>query len=203
MNLKSCSLTLLLLVKSKLLCYNIAVKKCQICGREAHIFLTQLVNGETTDLSLCERCAKERGFFDPRALGVDASIFPENLKQKVDELIHELTHQQERASLPELAHGHPADFVCHSCGLRFEQMLQTGRVGCPECYKLTLHARRHPSGVQFSVDQHEQNASRDEPDSIESQRARLLAQMEQAVRDEHYEEAACLRDLLNELESDA
>ena len=44
------------------------VKKCQICGKPATMFLTQIVNGQVTELAFCEECARAKGLFDPQAL---------------------------------------------------------------------------------------------------------------------------------------
>ena len=39
--------------------------KCDFCDTKASVFLTQLVEGQTKKVSLCEKCAQERGVTDP------------------------------------------------------------------------------------------------------------------------------------------
>ncbi len=175
------------------------MKKCQICGREAHVFLTQLVNGEATDLCLCEHCAKDRGFFDPRSLSVNASIFPENLKQKVDELMRELGQQQDESSseFESLFTGSHAGF-CPTCAFSFEFAHQTDRMGCPDCY------RHRPSRLGFNNQSPSADAPSDSPhtqDADAAERLQIERDMKSAAEREDYEEAARLRDLLNKLES--
>ncbi len=176
------------------------MKKCQICGREAHVFLTQLVNGEATDLCLCEYCAKERGFFDPRSLSANSSIFPENLKQKVDELMRELGQQHDLSSsdFDHFLSRAQAGF-CPACAFPFELAHMTDRMGCPECYKHKPNSQKlskHTTELEDSLS--------DTPQDIDQslvERIQIEKDMQSAAEREDYEEAARLRDLLNNLES--
>ena len=52
--------------------------------------LTQIVNGQVTELILCEECAKKKGLFDPQSLAFAEKFFPEELKKKVEEIVKEL-----------------------------------------------------------------------------------------------------------------
>ena len=60
------------------------VKKCQICGKPATMFLTQIVNGQVTELAFCEECARAKGLFDPQALTFAEKFFPEKFKERID-----------------------------------------------------------------------------------------------------------------------
>ena len=46
--------------------------------------LTQIVNGQVTELILCESCARNKGLFDPQSLSFAEKFFPEELK-KIDQ----------------------------------------------------------------------------------------------------------------------
>ena len=41
------------------------------------MFLTQIVNGQVSELALCEACARAKGLFDPQSLTFAEKFFPE------------------------------------------------------------------------------------------------------------------------------
>ena len=84
--------------------------KCDLCNNMASVYLTQHVNGQMTNVNLCESCSKEKGVTDTTGFGLaDAFIGPAVVKQ--DEL------------------------ACAACGFTQSQLKKIGRMGCPECYK--------------------------------------------------------------------
>ena len=52
--------------------------------------LTQIVNGQITELVLCESCARNKGLFDPQSLSFAEQFFPEEFKKKVEDIVKEL-----------------------------------------------------------------------------------------------------------------
>ena len=109
---------------------------CERCKKnDATVFYRESVNGKQKSLSLCSECAEKAGkagelddeflsggfmktgFFDDPFLGTDklfGSLFG--------------TH-----SLP----GKTSEKVkkCSLCGATFNDLVNSGRAGCPECYK--------------------------------------------------------------------
>lgn len=166
------------------------MKKCQICGKRASIYLTQIINGQATDLALCEVCAREKGLFDPQSLTFAEKFFPEEFKDRVDKLVRELTQgvgpQTTAAPMSMLSR-------CPVCGFSVDDYRRTGHLGCPDCY--TVFARElDPTAEIESTDS--------KPASAGITRARLQAELQQAVAREDYEQAARIRDQINSLPSD-
>jgi protein arginine kinase activator len=151
--------------------------KCDVCSQEATVFLTQIINGQMTNVNLCETCSKEKGVTDTMGFGL-AEAF--------------LSPAQARAS---------EELVCNTCGFTQSQLKKIGRMGCPECYstfrdgldgllkamhKDTRHIGKVPHGRAVV--------------GVELQRhlAQLREHLSKAVAEERYEEAARFK---NEIES--
>lgn len=168
------------------------VKKCQICGQKrATMFLTQIVNGQVTELALCEDCAREKGLFDPQSLTFAEKFFPKEFKKQIDKLVRELAeHEEERHEAPQSA---DMLLTCPACGFPLETYRKTGRLGCPDCY--TVFARELDTEPGNAEDAEEQDAA----ENTEA----LQQQLADAVAREDYETAAALRDRIKELNTAA
>ncbi len=153
------------------------------------MFLTQIVNAQVTELCLCEACAKERGLFDPQALTFAEKFFPEELKERVDRIVRELSGQ----ASGQIARTLPADIItqCPACGFTLEDYRLTSRLGCPDCY--SVFAREFAATATAKADTPE-NATEEPPT-----REKLERQLRAAIEREDYESAARLRDELNSL----
>lgn len=176
------------------------VKKCQICGKRASIYLTQIINGQTSDLALCETCAREKGLFDPQSLTFAEKFFPEVFKQKVDKLVRELINHAE-AEQPAHTESRPrgGDMLteCPVCHFKLEDFRSSGRLGCADCYSVfadEIKAEATAAG--------EAEAPSDMGAAAESapvRRSKLEQQLQAAIAREDYETAARLRDELKNL----
>ncbi len=155
------------------------------------MFLTQIVNAEVTELCLCESCAKERGLFDPQALTFAEKFFPEELKERVDRIVRELSGQ---ASAQHPARQLPADIItqCPACGFTLEDYRRTSRLGCPDCY--SFFAREFGDVSSAQADTPETDTS-----SARPSREKLERQLREAIEREDYESAARLRDEIKAL----
>ena len=94
--------------------------KCQHCNQnEATTYFKQNINGHVTEMHLCEDCARE--------LGVMNDFSPENFF--ADTFLGNL-----------LGAGIPAMNIlsgvdrCESCGSTFNDIVNSGLVGCADCY---------------------------------------------------------------------
>lgn len=173
------------------------MKKCQICGKPASMFLTQIVDGKVTELAFCEACAKAKGLFDPQSLTFAEKFFPEQFKEKLDNLMRELARpaQQERTPSQPVAANVLTE--CPACHFRLEDLRRTDKLGCPYCY--TVFAQEligEPSGNNAEADnQPTQAGSTPQTPSL----GQLRAELQQAIAREDYETAARLRDQIKEL----
>lgn len=163
------------------------MKCCDICGKnEAALTVRHLdKEGKATELSICEECAKKRGIS-----GV------EDLKKSAAELLAEL-----RARIDEK----DKKAVCPNCGMSFAEFKGLGRLGCASCY-LTfaeqlepLIRRLHGSVQHIGKSPHQGRKKAQERLQIQ----RLRGELQAAIKDEDYERAASLRDLLRQAGDDS
>lgn len=173
------------------------MKKCQICGKRASIYLTQIVNGQATDLALCEECARARGLFDPQSLTFAEKFFPEAFKQKVDKLVRELINRVDESERAPMPRGH-GDMLtcCPVCNFTLDDFRRCGRLGCPDCYRVfeeEINAE-HPAS-----DEPADTEVSSEEESVEIRRSKIEQQLKAAIEREDYETAASLRDKLKTL----
>ena len=150
------------------------------------MFLTQIINGQVSELALCEACARAKGLFDPQSLTFAEKFFPEEFRNKIDKLVRELT-SGETAPAPVPSYG--AMSRCPVCGFMLEDYRRTGHLGCPDCY--TVFARELDPAAEIDAS--------DFDESPAVTRARLQKELQQAVEREDYERAASLRDQINAL----
>ncbi len=83
--------------------------KCDICNKQATVYLTQIIKDQMTQVNLCESCSKEKGVTDTTGFGLaEAFVGPTSAR--------------------------PEDLACPACGFTQSQLKKIGRMGCPECY---------------------------------------------------------------------
>ena len=154
------------------------------------MLLTQIVNGQVSDLALCETCAREKGLFDPQSLTFAEKFFPEEFKAKVDKLVQELAEgkreEQPRAGRTDVL------TKCPVCDFPLETYRKTGRLGCPDCYTVfsrELELRVAPGAAEPQTQE----------ETPAPTRSALEKQLKEAIAREDYETAAALRDQLKDL----
>lgn len=158
---------------------------CEKCGKNhATTHIRSVINGVVTERNLCGYCAASEGY---------GTLADNSLTQMLTSIFGDTLALNSGA----------ATVRCPCCGTTFSRIAETGRVGCPECYKTfnnellpylkrvhgsTKHAGKSLGRAQLTV--------AEAPDSIESLRAR----MSQLVAEEKFEEAAAVRDKIKKLE---
>jgi protein arginine kinase activator len=162
---------------------------CDQCReREAVIHLTQIVNEQVTTLHLCEKCAAEKGVESPGStvktpLGTFLAAMGKGAEQQV----------------PAAARTGES---CPRCGATFQDFRESGRLGCPDCYRAfeaslrdllrRLHGSTHHLGERYTER---------EPGAVAAEQAAdLREQLRLAVETENFELAAELRDRLRVVE---
>jgi protein arginine kinase activator len=157
------------------------MKKCRQCSKPATLHITEVRKSEVQEIHLCESCAKD--YLSQAEQAAEPASSSSFEFEKFDEM------QETIPSGPDT----PA---CPNCGITFKEFRTMVRLGCPHDY------------VQFESDlipllenihgetQHCGKIPRRAPDSSRRQHQliRLRSELNAAVRDENYEEAARLRD---------
>jgi protein arginine kinase activator len=161
---------------------------CEQCReREAVIHLTQIVNESVKTLHLCERCAAEKGVESPGA----------QPKTPLGTFLAAMGQGSDQAQTARVVD------TCSRCGGSLQDFRETGRLGCPDCYRVfeaplrdllrRLHGSTHHMGERYA----------DRGSSVSSNReqaSELREQLRLAVETENFELAAELRDRLRVLE---
>jgi protein arginine kinase activator len=162
---------------------------CDQCReREAVIHLTQIVNEQVTTLHLCERCAAEKGVESPSGV----------VKTPLGSFLAAMGK-----NLPETVAAPRSGETCARCGGSLQDFRESGRLGCPECYRSfeaplrdllrRLHGSTHHVGERYA-----EHGGVPADGRVES--AELREQLRLAVETENFELAAELRDRLRVLE---
>lgn len=162
--------------------------KCENCHvNEATVFLTQSENGQTTEVHLCDTCAKES-----ENIVLDNGI---SFQQFLSGLLESNKSPQVKSHVP----------TCTQCGMTIEAFKKNSLVGCANCYKSfdgylqpiikrlqsnIVHTGKRPSHVDTTVKK------------IQEQISRYESELKVSLMEEDYERAAILRDKIRELKGD-
>ncbi|MBE3595319.1 MAG: UvrB/UvrC motif-containing protein [Candidatus Carbobacillus altaicus] len=165
---------------------------CENCGkRPATFHFTKIVNGQKTEMHLCEECAREKGEFLP--MSKDAF----SIHHLLSGMMHDLSQRPAVSSGERLS--------CPSCGWTYEDLIQTSRFGCSECYD-TFRAQLRPIFRRLhGSEAHTGKVPRRGEERLSKRRKieALKKELEQKIAEEAFEEAAKLRDKLRALEKEA
>ena len=162
------------------------MKKCRRCSKPATLHITELRQGEATEIHLCETCAKDY-------LSQAEEVSTPDVDVQFDQL--------EDSEEPDVSG--VGDRVCPNCGISFREFRTQGRLGCPHDY-VEFEKELIPLIENIHGEtQHCGKMPRRAPDSSRRQHQliRLRSELKQAVEDEDYEQAAKLRDQIQEVES--
>lgn len=159
---------------------------CDICKKNvATVHLTQMVEGKTKKVDLCEACSKDKGVDDPTGFSLADLLLGLGAAQEIEQA------------------GAGAEIKCPHCGFTQADFKKAGRLGCADCYKVfsegletllkTMHkGTRHVGKVPQVYKQ-----SQDLADKLKS----LQKKLEKAISDEDFENAAVLRDEVKALKA--
>ena len=157
---------------------------CDVCQKnDATVYLTQIVEGKMQKVNLCEHCAKEKGVSDPTGFAMADLLLGLGATQQIE-------------------HGGQPAQKCPVCGFTQIDFKKTGRLGCSACYdtfadglanllkgmhKGLKHTGKMPARLSRRY------AMADLVKSLETD-------LQKAVKNEKYEDAARLRDEIQKIE---
>lgn len=156
---------------------------CQNCSKkEATTHITRIINGETAETHLCSDCAA--------ALGVSDTFSPFGARLGLSDFFGGLFSDALAGSLNSRV------LRCEGCGSTFDDIASTGKIGCPECYKVyydkllpsihrmhgkTEHTGKVPRGAGEEV-------------KLAYRLSELRSRLNSAIDEQNFEAAAQLRD---------
>jgi protein arginine kinase activator len=157
--------------------------KCDFCAKPATVHLTQIVNNKVHKVDLCEECAQKKGVTDPSGFSLADLLVKPSLST-------------------ESATG---GVRCEQCGFTQADFKKLGRFGCPACYetfkdllapmlegmhKGTTHVGKVPRTALNRM-------------SLNDRLSKLELDLSEAIKTEHYEEAARFRDEISRVKQSA
>lgn len=159
--------------------------KCEVCHlHDAARAVNRLVDGEVRELYVCDSCAR-------LSASASAPAQPEG------EAGHSLTDVLFSLGMPMPPSRKAADATCPVCGLSRGDLRASHRLGCPRCFETfetdvrTFLSSRVPAAPR----------SREDPGEAMRGRAaaRLKEELDHAVREERFEDAAKLSERIHAL----
>jgi protein arginine kinase activator len=152
------------------------MKKCQRCPKQATVHITEVLSaGGYEEVHLCEECARK--YLHPAASKKSNTKTTSN----TDDL---------------------SEKTCEICGLKFVEFRNAGRFGCQHDYDQFREELTPLLESIHGVAKHEGKTPRSLPKqkSTQAELNTLRKKLQQAVNQEHYEEAAQIRDRIRQLE---
>lgn len=170
---------------------------CDICAKNAAtVHLTEIIDEKMNELHLCEECARDKSAAMESQFGLS-------------DLLAGMVDFQKPFSKEE----EPVMVKCPVCGLSYADFKKVGRLGCAECYNIfrkylaPLLKRIHGSNQHIGKRPMSCPGKIKSPvPKIDKPRAclqELKEQLQNAITQEAFEEAARLRDQIKEMEAKA
>jgi protein arginine kinase activator len=176
--------------------------KCDVCDAEATVFLTQIINGQMTTVNLCESCSNAKGVTEETGFGL-AEAFVGAVPRPMD-LTPDLTCPAcgfTAAQLKKIGR-----MGCPECYQTFREGLEGLLRGM---HKGTLHKGKRPSSipapapvaprprrtvtVSASAIPQTPLVQEPPPPAAPVDVAKLRAELDLAVKEERYEDAATIK----------
>ncbi len=157
---------------------------CENCNeRPATYHVVEITDNGKNELHLCEKCAHEKNIALPPSLSLN-------------EILGSLMEAHAEKDAPELA-----NTVCPNCGITYAEFRRGGRLGCPQDYtvfeKGMVPFLERIQGATSHTGKTPKEASHDSAQTAEL--IKLRRELNAAIANERYEEAARLRDSIKTL----
>lgn len=180
---------------------------CENCGKhEANVRYTEVINGKKKEMHLCEECSEKLG------IGNMDFKMPINFSSFLGDFFDNF---ENNTFLPEF---NPIkELQCDSCGMTFEDFMNTGKFGCSNCYDTfeskidpilkSIHgANRHigrlgdiNSRTEIKTEKNKQDKMQLKENKEKIKIDQLKAELQKAIQAERYEDAAKLRDEIKKM----
>ena len=176
---------------------------CDNCGkREANVRYSENINGRKKELHLCEECSEKLG------VGKLDFSMPIDFSSFFGGLLEDFGTTDFIPLFNEIK-----TLKCDNCGYTFQDVVDTGKLGCGDCYstfeerldpiiKKIQGSNRHIGRIGELIDNKIEKKFNDEKDNNKeiSKIEKLQNNLKEAIKDERYEDAAKIRDEIKKLE---
>lgn len=170
--------------------------ECQECkSRPATLYFTQIINGNKSEVHVCDICAKEKGYFS-----LDEDSYS----------LHDLLKGLFETNSPHLKVKNKQHYIsdekihCSKCNLSFQDFRRIGKFGCANCYQ-TFEDRLNPifRRVHSGNTQHNGKIPQRRHEQLHHKRELdiLRKELQYMVEHEEFEKAAVIRDKIKQLQN--
>lgn len=178
---------------------------CENCGKkEANVRYSENINGVKKEMNLCEECSKRLGVTDQIDFRMPSLDFSNFFGSFLEDF----------ASMPNFIPllEQVKDVKCESCGYTFNDIVNSGRYGCANCYdvfedrmdpilKKLQGANRH-TGRLGKISNNNIKFDKTSDKKVENEnneKEKLEQELKKAIKEERYEDAAKLRDEIKKM----
>lgn len=175
---------------------------CQVCNKNtATIHYKSSINGSVNEKYLCSECAAKSGIGEKNktsgmfhTIDIVDSFFDNSSDSLFSGLFGEMLGTKHSSS--------PVSGVCNGCGMRYNDFVKTGRLGCEKCYETFGNLLRptlkriHGNTSYFG----KTPIGYEKEDETAEKILVLKEKLSKAVEEQEYEKAATYRDEIKELE---
>ncbi len=171
---------------------------CEHCKvRQATVTVTQIINGQKSERHYCEVCANQFHPFNIDFNKDDNSQLAQLVSNWFGLPVWKNETQEKQTQTAQTA------TTCPACGYTFRQFLNEGKLGCPQCYetfsnKLPQVFAKIQAGTQHNGKI--PGVSTNHNELLKKQIDSTREQLQQAIIEERFEDAANLRDEIKDME---
>lgn len=163
--------------------------RCESCGeREATVHAVEIEEGSRTERWLCVECAEREGL-------ISAAFAPARASEMSEYLGNLLRDDSDLEAGPDIEAA-----ACPGCGRTLREIRLANTVGCARCYDAFRGELREMLRLQHGRTGHQGRlpSALGPAASLRREITRLKAEQDEAVLREDYEDAARLRDEIND-----
>jgi len=167
-----------------------AYSLCMVCNKAiATVHVVRIINGQIAKVDYCADCASQK---------TDSGLVKNNNQT---DLINSLFNTESEAAEP-VRSFKTHDLTCPRCGLTYSRFKDIWKLGCPDCYTTFKDTLRQLLRRMHGSTQHQGKSPSRIVDLVQRDKKiwELRQQLQQAVSTEDYEQAARLRDLIQQAE---
>lgn len=186
---------------------------CENCKkREANVKYSENINGRRKEMNLCEECSRKLGITN-----IDFNM-PIDFSSFLGEFMEDFSTPEFMPLINEIK-----TLTCNNCGYTFDDIVNTGKLGCGNCYEVfedrldpiikriqgsNKHVGRIGKVIDNKIDEKlskniNKNISEDNTNKEKDEKSTKLEQLEanlkQAIKEERYEDAAKIRDEIKKI----
>lgn len=163
---------------------------CEDCGKKPSTFhMTEIINGKSKEINLCEDCANKNEEF-----AFNPSFTIQNLLAGLLDIPSEKEIKADKID----------DITCESCGTTYEEFKRKGKFGCSKCYD-SFRLQLEP--LLKKIHGHDTHVGKIPKRTggkikIKKDISSLKSNLQVAIANEEFEEAAVLRDEIKKLQNE-